>query len=102
LNTYIRHWTMHANARQTLASADDALVERIKRREADLTDEFVERHAVAGPSDYVVDRLRQLLGLGLDHLIMVGYAGNADPEALADGSQRFGAEVLPALRASAL
>ena len=28
----------------------------------------------------------------------VGYAGNVDPEALADGSQRFGAEVLPALR----
>jgi len=98
LNTYIRHWTMHQNARQTLESADDELVDRIKRREAELTDDFVERHAVAGPSDYVVERLRQLLALGLDHLIMVGYAGNVDPAALADGSQRFGAEVLPALR----
>jgi len=101
LNTYIRHWTMHANARQTLESADDALVDRIKRREAELTDDFVERHAVAGPSEYVVDRLRQLLALGLDHLILVGYPGNVDPEALADGSQRFGAEVIPALRAYA-
>jgi 5,10-methylenetetrahydromethanopterin reductase len=99
LNTYIRHWTMHENARQTLESADDELVDRIKRREAELTDDFVERHAVAGPSDYVVERLRQLLALGLDHLIMVGYAGNVDPAALADGSQRFGTEVLPALRA---
>jgi len=45
-----------------------------------------------------VDRLKALLALGLDHLIVVGYAGNVDPEALADGSQRFGAEVLPALR----
>jgi 5,10-methylenetetrahydromethanopterin reductase len=98
LNTYIRHWTMHENARQTLAAADDELVDRIKRREAELTDDFVERHAIAGPSEHVTTRLRQLLALGLDHLIVVGYAGNVDREALADGSQRFGAEVLPALR----
>jgi hypothetical protein len=91
---------MHANARQTLAAADDELVDRIKRREAELTDEFVERHAVAGPADYVVGRLRQMLALGLDHLIVVGYAGNVDPDALADGSQRFGQEVLPALRST--
>ncbi len=98
LNTYIRHWTMHENARQTLDAADDELVDRIKRREAELTDDFVERHAVAGPSEYVVGRLREMLALGLDHLILVGYAGNVDPEALADGSRRFGTEVLPALR----
>ena len=33
------------------------LVDRVKRREAELTDEFVERHAIAGPSEYVVERL---------------------------------------------
>jgi 5,10-methylenetetrahydromethanopterin reductase len=99
LNTYIRHWTMHANARQTLAVEDDALVDKVKRREADgLTEDFLERHAVAGSSEYVIDRLKALLALGLDHLVVVGYAGNVDPEALADGSQRFGAEVLPELR----
>jgi 5,10-methylenetetrahydromethanopterin reductase len=98
LNTYIRHWTMHANARETLQTADDELVDRIKQRKAELTDDFVERHAVAGPSEYVVARLRAMLALGLDHLIVVGYAGNVDPSALADGSERFGSEVLPALR----
>jgi 5,10-methylenetetrahydromethanopterin reductase len=99
LNTYIRHWTMHANARQTLEVEDEALVERVKRREADgLTEDFLERHAVAGPSDYVVGRLKAMLKLGLDHLIVVGYAGGVDADALADGSARFGAEVLPALR----
>ena len=98
LKTYIRHWTMHPNARQTLQAADDELVDRIKQRDADLTDDFVERHAVAGPSDYVIRRLREMLALGLDHLIVVGYAGTVNPEALVDGSQRFGTEVLPALR----
>lgn len=97
LHTYARHWTMHPNARQTLAAPDDALVDRVKRQEATLTDDFVDRHAVAGPSDYVAQRLRQLIDLGLDHLIVVGYAGNVDPAALADGSRRFGSEIIPAL-----
>ena len=98
LNTYIRHWTMHPNARQTLLAADDELVERIKERTADLTDDFVDRHAVAGPSDYVIDRLREMVALGLDHLIVVGYAGSVDRAELEDASHRFGAEILPALR----
>jgi 5,10-methylenetetrahydromethanopterin reductase len=98
LNTYARHWTMHANARKTLSAEDDALVDRVKRRETSLSDDFVERHAVAGTSDYVVGRLAQMAALGLDHLIVVGYAGNVAPEALADGSQRFGHEVIPALK----
>ena len=103
LNTYIRHWTMHPNARHTLSADDDSLVERVKQREvAGLTEDFLERHAVAGTSDYVVQRLRSIVALGLDHLIVVGYAGNVDPDALADGSRRFGAEVLPALRATVL
>ena len=102
LNTYARHWTMHANARQTLAAADDALVDRVKRQEATLTDDFVDRHAVAGSSEYVAQRLRQLIDLGLDHLIVVGYAGNVDPAALADGSRRFGSEIIPGLRQSLL
>ena len=102
LNTYIRHWTMHPNARQTLRTDDDSLVAQVKQREvAGLTEDFLERHAVAGTSEYVIDRLQAILALGLDHLIVVGYAGNVDPDALADGSRRFGAEVLPALRASA-
>jgi 5,10-methylenetetrahydromethanopterin reductase len=97
LNTYARHWTMHANARKTLSAEDDALVERVKRREATLSDDFVDRHAVAGTSATVARRLAQVVELGLDHLIVVGYAGNVAPEALADGSQRFGQEVIPAL-----
>ncbi len=102
LNTYIRHWTMHPNARHTLSSDDDSLVERVKQREvAGLSEDFLERHAVAGTSAYVIDRLRQIVALGLDHVIVVGYAGNVDPDALIDGSRRFGAEVLPALRAAA-
>jgi 5,10-methylenetetrahydromethanopterin reductase len=98
LNTYARHWTMHTNARRTLASQDDDLVARVKQRQATLTDDFLDRHAIAGPSDYVLERLRQLVGLGLDHLIVVGYAGNVDPGALADASRRFGNEIIPALQ----
>ena len=103
LNTYIRHWTMHPNARQTLTADDDSLVERVKQREvAGLSEDFLERHAVAGTPEYVVQRLRSIVALGLDHLIVVGYAGNVDPDALADGSRRFGTEVLPTLHSAVL
>ena len=98
LATYARHWTMHANARETLSEEDNAVVERMKRREGTLTDDFVERHTVAGNSDYVRGRLQELIDLGLEHLVVVGYAGTTDPETLADASQRFGREIIPRLR----
>lgn len=63
-----------------------------------LDDEFIDRFAVAGPSDYCVDRLGQLLELGLDRLVFITLSGDADPEEVAAGNLRLTAEVLPQLR----
>lgn len=61
---------------------------------------FVEWFAATGTTQQVVDRLSGLVGLGLDHLVLVGPARDADPHAAADALARFDTEVLPALRAT--
>ena len=61
-------------------------------------DDFIERFAVAGPSSYCVDRLGQLLELGLDRLVFITFSPDADPIEVADGTARLAAEVIPQLR----
>ena len=63
-----------------------------------LDDDFVDRFAVAGSSDYCVDRLGQLIDLGLDRLILVTFSGDADPAEVEAGDHRLATEVLPQLR----
>ena len=59
---------------------------------------FVEWFAATGTTQQVVDRLGEVVDLGLRHLILVGPARDADPHAADDALARFDAEVLPALR----
>jgi 5,10-methylenetetrahydromethanopterin reductase len=63
-----------------------------------LTPEFAERFAVLGPADECVARLRALVDLGLDHLVVIGPSIGADREQSTNASRRFAAEVLPGLR----
>ncbi|GMU56388.1 MAG: LLM class F420-dependent oxidoreductase [Candidatus Xenobia bacterium] len=49
-----------------------------------LPDDFVERFAVVGEPQHCLDRLRALLALGLDHLLVVGPWKTADPKLVAD------------------
>ncbi len=66
-----------------------------------LTDDFVDRFAVAGTPEHCVDRLNQLVSMGLERFAIVGPTRDADPEA-ADRSRRLLSEVvLPAVRANA-
>jgi 5,10-methylenetetrahydromethanopterin reductase len=65
----------------------------------DLPLEFLDRFTVIGPPDYCVDRLRALIALGLDHLVVVGASRDADRAARRRLDRLFAAEVLPALRA---
>jgi alkanesulfonate monooxygenase SsuD/methylene tetrahydromethanopterin reductase-like flavin-dependent oxidoreductase (luciferase family) len=55
------------------------------------------RHAIEGPPDWIAERLREYLDAGCD-----GFVVNLDHErdGLEDRIRRFGAEVLPLLRAS--
>lgn len=95
----------------SLSSEDRVAIDRVDRsydekrhglltasQSATLDDAFLDRFAVAGPSQYCVDRLLELLELGLDRLVIVPGSRDADPALLRETSERFSREVLPALR----
>jgi 5,10-methylenetetrahydromethanopterin reductase len=93
-----------------LSGPDRAVVERLGTayQEADhglrtarhataLPDEFLDRFTVVGPAGHCVERLRGLLDLGLDRIIMVPASRDADPELVAASNRMFADEVLPRL-----
>jgi 5,10-methylenetetrahydromethanopterin reductase len=97
-----------------LGAADRQVVEAVTRKydtarhaksgsaqTAAVPDDFVDRFAVVGPPDRCVERLQELAALGLDRVVIVGAAKDADPRAADTARKRFAAEVLPALRLSA-
>lgn len=63
-----------------------------------LNDSFIDRFAVAGSPDYCVDRLGQLIDVGLERLVLITFSGDADTEQVAASNQRLTNEVLPQLR----
>lgn len=63
-----------------------------------LDDDFVDRFAVAGTSAYCVDRLGELLDVGLDRLVFVTASRDADPAEARTGNTLLATEVLPQLR----
>ena len=56
-----------------------------------IDDQFMDWFAIAGPPDYVIERLRVLMGLGLNHIYFVGAFQPTSREL-------FAREVLPVLR----
>ncbi|MCW2525227.1 MAG: hypothetical protein JWM76_87 [Pseudonocardiales bacterium] len=63
-----------------------------------LDDKFVDRFAVIGSPRRCTARLRELLGLGLDRIVVVAGSRDTDPTLLEETNARFGTEVLPGLR----
>jgi 5,10-methylenetetrahydromethanopterin reductase len=63
-----------------------------------LRDEFIDRFAVCGPPDEVVERLAALGEVGLDRVIVVPGSLDADPAAVEESNQRFAEDVLPTLK----
>ena len=64
---------------------------------AELTSDFRQRFGIFGPVDHCRERLRKLVDLGLDHLVVIGASLGADRDASTTAQQRFSEEVLPAL-----
>ncbi len=94
-----------------LTSSDRAVVQEVTRsydteRHAQsgsrqtvvVPDGFVERFAVVGPADRCIERLRSLEELGIERIVVVGAAKDADPQEANAARRRFASEVLPALR----
>ena len=65
---------------------------------AALPDDFIDRFAVAGPSEYCVARLSELIEAGAERLVLVPGSRDADRDELVASMARLAAEVLPALR----
>ena len=62
-----------------------------------LPDDFLDRFAVVGDAETCAGRLRELLALGLERLVMVPGSRDADPALVTESNERFTGEVLPAL-----
>ncbi|WP_369256934.1 LLM class flavin-dependent oxidoreductase [Geodermatophilus amargosae] len=63
-----------------------------------LPDALLDRFAVVGSPEHCTTRLRELIDLGLDRIIVVPGSRDADPDVLAASNEPFAAEVLPRLR----
>ena len=64
---------------------------------AALTGEFIDRFAVTGPPDRVIERLKQLTALGIDRFVVTGPGFGADRDDAHLATQLLTTEVLPAL-----
>jgi len=63
-----------------------------------LPEDFLDRFAVVGDAETCTRRLRELLALGLERIMMVPGSRDAGPALVAESNERFASEVLPALR----
>ena len=63
-----------------------------------ITSEFASEFGIFGDSRYCLERLKGLINLGLQRLVVVGSSAGANPEEAARAEQRFVEEVLPGLR----
>jgi alkanesulfonate monooxygenase SsuD/methylene tetrahydromethanopterin reductase-like flavin-dependent oxidoreductase (luciferase family) len=64
-----------------------------------LTDEFAREFGIFGRPAYCVERLRELMALGITRFVVVGPSRDADRAEIERAEERFATEVMPALRA---
>lgn len=64
---------------------------------AALTDDFVDRFAVIGPPERVLERLHALAALGIDRFVVTGPGFGANRDAARTASELLTTEVLPAV-----
>jgi len=65
-----------------------------------LTDEFIDSFAIVGPPSRCIERIVELVELGLDHLMLAAPQGDAALEDQQLGYRRLVEEVLPGVRAA--
>jgi 5,10-methylenetetrahydromethanopterin reductase len=111
LALFARFSAMHGTPVGPASAADQALLRKVhdaydmthhartgSQQAALIGADFADRFAVLGPPARCVSRLRELLGLGLERLMIVGPSVGADRSQALACEARFVREVLPALR----
>jgi hypothetical protein len=63
-----------------------------------ITPEFAKEYAIFGPVNYCVERLREIVGLGIKRLVVVGPTREAKPAEASMAESRFAEDVMPAIR----
>jgi 5,10-methylenetetrahydromethanopterin reductase len=108
--SFARFSVMHGNVtgpidatgRQTLEAVHDAYdmnshFTHGSPQSGQLTDELTDAFGVAGPPSFCVERLQELVDLGLTKLFIMNGAIGVDRDALRESRRLFVTEVLPAL-----
>jgi len=93
-----------AGERQVFAAVHDAYDMNSHSRAgsaqaAQIPATFAEKFAILGPTKYCVERLREIVALGIDRLVISGPSAGAHPGEASAAEARFVEEVMPALRA---
>jgi 5,10-methylenetetrahydromethanopterin reductase len=111
LASFARFSVMHGKPTGPVDEGERAVLEEIARtydmaghfrsgspQSKALTDEFFERFGIVGPASYCVERLRELIELGLEHVVIMGPAAGADRTEAGRAHDIMVNEVLPELR----
>ena len=93
LTTFARFSVMHGRVAGPASEAEQAVFGSLhdgydmkahtradSRQAALLDDDFVDRHAIAGPPDYCIERLQRLQALGIDKVAISGPTAGTDPD----------------------
>lgn len=112
LTTFARFSVMHGKANGPVSARDRAVLESLRtsydmkahtrgdsRQAGVLTDDFVDRFAIAGPPEHCIARLKALKALGLDKVAISGGTRGADAAHAETARALMRLEVLPAMRA---
>ena len=107
--TFVRFSAMHGRVHGVVSERDAKMMLDVPKAydmyrharagpQADVIDrEFAERFAILGPADYCVDRLLELVELGIDRFHVGGASRGEDPELADAANRRFLEQVMPRL-----
>jgi len=63
-----------------------------------LTDEFIDSHAIVGPPEHCVERILELMDLGVEAMMVAPRQSDSGEAEIREGQRRVVEEVLPAVR----
>lgn len=106
-----RFTAMHGKAVAPVDAADRTVYERVhdayemqghfregSPQSKQVPEEFFERFAVIGPPETCIERLKALMGLGIERFFISGPSTEKTPELAEASNKLFAEEVIPALR----